>query len=359
MSKKWLSALLLVAVLGVSALAQSAVTLNGAGATFPAPLYAKWATEFKNQTGTEINYRAIGSVGGISAIQGKTVDFGASDAFFADPNNIIIDIPTVAGAVTLTYNLPNVGCVLKFRPSVLAGIFLGTIKQWNDFAIQQDNGSCNLPSANIIVVHRSDGSGTTNAFTSYLAVISPDWKAKVGSGISVNWPTDALGGLAGKGNAGVTQTIQQNPNSIGYVELIYALQNNLPVADLQNPQGEFIRPSLDSTVKALAGLAQIPDDLNLLSLTLNANFAGAYPIVTATYLLVYKDFQNITDPAKEQALVDFFCWGLGSDGQNLGQDFANGLDYANLPQNVRDAAVAKIKSLTFQGQPVNTARFCK
>lgn len=359
MSKKWLSALLFVMVLSASALAQSVVTLNGAGATFPAPLYAKWATEFKNQTGTEINYQAIGSGGGISAIQGKTVNFGASDAFFADPNNNIIDIPTVAGSITLTYNLPDLGCVLKFRASVLAGIFLGTIRQWNDFAIQQDNSSCKLPSASIIVVHRSDGSGTTNAFTSYLSAISPDWKAKVGSGTSVNWPTDALGGLAGKGNAGVAQTIQQNPNSIGYVELIYALQNNLPTADLQNPQGEFVQPTLESTFKALAGLTQIPDNLDLLSQTLNTNFAGAYPIVTATYLLVYKDLQNITDPAKEQALVDFLCWAEGTNGQNLGQDFANALDYANLPQNVRDSAVVKIKSLTFQGQPVNTSRFCK
>ncbi|MBI1743079.1 phosphate ABC transporter substrate-binding protein PstS [Candidatus Acetothermia bacterium] len=357
MLKKWLNVALLVAAIGATAVGQSGVTLNGAGATFPALLYQKWAKEFKTQTGVEINYQAIGSGGGIKAIQDQTVDFGGSDAWLKDDN--IVDIPTVAGAVTLTFNVPALGCTLKLSKLALANIFLGKIRKWNDGVIAAINGGCKLPDANITVVHRSDGSGTTNIFTSYLSKISEEWKTKVGAGTSVNWPTDALGGLAGPGNAGVTQAVTQNPNSLGYVELIYARQNKLPVADVENAKGKFVTPTLDTTRAALAGITTIPADFNLSSEVLDVNADGVYPIVGPTYLLVYKDFRNIKDAAKAQALVDLLCWAVNSNGKSLGQDFADDLDFAALPSNVTTAANNVVKTLTFQGKSVNTARFCK
>jgi phosphate transport system substrate-binding protein len=353
--------LLAVASAGLFSMAQGTVTLNGSGATFPAPIYTKWAQEFAIQTGNiQVNYQPIGSGGGQSAIVSKTVDFAGSDAFCADTKcpAPIVHFPTVGGAVTLTYNLPDLGCVIKLSPLSLSRIFLGQITNWRDAALLADNSTCNLPNSEIIVVHRSDGSGTTSIFTSYLAAISDDWKSQVGSGTSVSWPSDALGGLAGNGNAGVTQAVQQNKFSIGYVELIFALNNNLPVADVQNGQGQFVQPSLESTEAAIANITTIPDDFNISPLALNVNAPGAYPIVGPTYILIYKDLQNITDSAKAQALVDFLCWAVNGNGSSLGQDFANALSYAKLPKNVQDEDNKRIKELTFNGQHVNTSRFC-
>ncbi|MBI1730898.1 phosphate ABC transporter substrate-binding protein PstS [Candidatus Acetothermia bacterium] len=354
-------ALLLLASVGLFSTAQGTVSLNGSGATFPAPIYTKWAQEFATQTGNiQVNYQPIGSGGGQSAIVSKTVDFAGSDAFCAATKcpAPIVHFPTVGGAVTLTYNLPDLGCVIKLTPLNLSRIFLGQIKSWRDAALLADNSTCNLPNSDIIVVHRSDGSGTTSIFTNYLSAISDDWKSQVGSGSSVSWPTDALGGLGGNGNAGVTQAVQQNKFSIGYVELIFALNNNLPVADVQNGQGQFVQPSLESTNTAIANITSIPDDFNISPLALNVNAPGAYPIVGPTYILVYQDLQNITDNAKAQALVDFLCWAVNSNGSSLGQDFANSLSYAKMPKNVTDEDNKRIKQVTFNGQPVNTSRYC-
>ena len=339
-----------VLILGFVALAcnpgggagSGSVNLQGAGATFPNPLYQKWLSEYgKSHPNVRIDYQSIGSGGGVQQLKGQTVDFGASDSPMKDEDlkaapGEILHIPTVLGAVVITYNLNGITQPLRFSPEVIADIFLGKIKKWNDPKIAADNSGVNLPANDITVVHRSDGSGTSAVFTDYLSKVSPEWKEKVGTGTSPSWPV----GLGGKGNEGVTGQVKSTPNTIGYVELAYAVQNKLPVAELKNASGSFITPSID-TVKAAAAAsaANMPDDLRI-SIT-NATGPQAYPISSYTYILVYK---NQKDAAKGKALVDFLWWGIHD-----GESFAKDLQYAPLPDDIVKRAEAKINSVTANG----------
>src|ERR1044071_5644239 len=305
----------------------SSISLQGAGATFPNPLYQKWLSEYgKLHPNIRIDYQSIGSGGGIKQIKEQTVDFGASDAPMKDEDlksapGELLHIPTVLGAVVLTYNLQGVSQPLRFSPAVIADIFLGKIKRWDDAAIKNDNPGVTLPAADITVVHRSDGSGTSAVFTDYLSKVSPEWKEKVGTGTSPKWPA----GLGAKGNEGVTGQVKQTPNTLGYVELAYAVQNKLPVALIKNASGNFVEPSLDAVTAAAAeSLSTTPEDLRV-SIT-NAGGATAYPISSYTYLLVYKDQR---DAAKGKALVDFIWWGIHD-----GERFAKDLQYAPLPADI-------------------------
>ena len=324
------------------------IKIIGAGATFPNPLYQKWFSEYnKAHANVKFDYNSIGSGAGIQQVSEMTVDFGGTDApmnddALAKAKGEILHIPTVLGAVVITYNLPGVTAELKLTPEAIAGIFLGSVKKWNDPLIASANEGANLPSTDITVVRRSDGSGTTFVFTDYLSKVSPEWKGGPGAGTSVTWPV----GLGAKGNEGVTGQIKQTPNSIGYTELIYAEQNKLPVVTIKNSAGQFIRPTLDSTTAAAASVAgQIPDDMRV-SIT-NAPGATAYPISSYTYLLVYKEQP---DEAKGKALVDFLWWAV-HDGEQMARD----LLYAPLPQEVVQKAEAKIKMITFQGKPLRAS----
>lgn len=318
------------------------VQLQGAGATFPNPLYQKWLSEYgKAHPNVKMDYQSIGSGGGIKQIRDQTVDFGASDAPMKDDElkaapGELLHIPTVLGAVVITYNLQGVGPALHFSPDVLADIFLGKIKKWNDPRLSADNAGAKLPATDITVVHRSDSSGTTAVFTDYLSKVSPEWKEKVGSGTAPSWPV----GLGGKGNEGVTGQVKNTPNTIGYVELIYAVQNKLPVAFIKNASGSFVEPTTDSVeAAAAASAANTPDDLRV-SIT-NAQGAQAYPISSYTYLLVYKEQK---DAAKGKVLVDFLWWGI-HDGTN----FAKELSYVPLPDDIVKRAEVKINSITAGG----------
>ena len=320
----------------------SSVTLQGAGATFPAPLYQKWLSEYGNlHPNLKMDYQSIGSGGGIKQIKEQTVDFGASDAPMSDEDlksapGEIVHVPTVLGAVVITYNLEGMKQPLRFSPEVIADIFLGKIKKWNDPKIAADNAGVTLPANDITVVHRSDGSGTSAVFTDYLSKVSAEWKEKVGAGVSPSWPT----GIGGKGNEGVTGQVKNTPNTIGYVELAYAAKNKLPAAHIKNAAGSFIEPSIDAvTAAAAASVANMPDDLRI-SIT-NAPGAQAYPISSYTYILVYK---NQKDAAKGKAIVDFLWWGLHD-----GESFAKELLYAPLPPDVVKKAETKINSVTANG----------
>ena len=335
----------LVASFACNAGSGSSVSLHGAGATFPNPLYQKWLSEYeKVQPGVRIDYQSIGSGGGIKQLKEQTVDFGASDAPMKDEDlksapGEILHIPTVLGAVVITYNLAGVNQPLRFSADVIADIFLGKVTKWNDPKIAADNPGINLPANDITVVHRSDGSGTSAVFTDYLSKVSPEWKEKVGSGTSPSWPI----GIGGKGNEGVTGQVKNTPNTIGYVELAYAVQNKLPVAHIKNSSGSFVEPSIDSvTAAAAASAAETPEDLRV-SIT-NATGAQAYPIASYTYILVYKDQK---DAAKGKALVDFLWWGI-HDGEN----FAKDLQYAPLPDDIVKRAEAKINAITSGGSPL-------
>lgn len=318
------------------------VSLQGAGATFPNPLYQKWLSEYgKAHPNVRIDYQSIGSGGGIKQLKEQTVDFGASDAPMKDEDlksapGEILHIPTVLGAVIITYNLDASTATLKFSPEVVADIFLGKIKKWNDPKIAADNAGVTLPANDITVVTRSDGSGTSAVFTDYLSKVSPEWKEKVGSGTSPRWPV----GISGKGNEGVTGAVKNTPNTIGYVELAYAVQNKLPVAHIKNSSGNFIEPSIDAVTAAASGsAANTPEDLRV-SIT-NAAGPQAYPISSYTYILVYK---NQKDAAKGKALVDFLWWGIHD-----GEAFAKELQYAPLPVDIVKKAEAKISSVTANG----------
>ena len=321
-----------------------AVELTGAGATFPAPFYTKAFDQYAKEFGVKVNYQAIGSGGGIAQIKSKTVDFGASDAFLNDSDlaampATLLHIPMVAGAVVLTYNLPG-SPELKFSPDVLADIFLGKITKWNDPRIVADNASANLPKTNITVVHRSDGSGTTNVFTDYLSKVSPEWKTKVGMNTSVSWPV----GIGGKGNAGVAGLVKQLPGSFGYVELIYALQNNMPYGSLKNLAGNFIKPSLASTSTACAG--DMPADTRV-SMT-NTSAPEGYPIAGFTWILLYKE-QNYANKSREKAdAVVKMLWWMTHEAQK----YAEPLAYAQLPAPVVSKAEAILRSVTYDGTPV-------
>ena len=332
---------LALAVCGVAM--ADGLLVNGAGATFPFPLYSKWFSDYnKKLPAIRFNYQSIGSGGGIKQITERTVDFGASDAPMTDEELSkapgIVHIPTVMGAVVVTYNAPVEG--LKLTPETLAGLFLGKITKWNDPALAKDNAGVKLPDAPITVVHRSDGSGTTNIFTDYLAKVSPEWKQVVGFGKSVKWPV----GLGAKGNEGVTGQVKNTPGAVGYVELAYANQNKLSMAMLRNHDGQFVRPSLEATSEAAAGV-EVPADYRV-SIT-DAKGKGAYPIASFTYLLVYRDQQ---DKAKGEALANFLWWAV-HDGQRT----APGLDYAPLPKAVVEKLEKTISSITIQGKPVSLA----
>jgi len=321
------------------------IHLQGAGATFPNPLYQKWVSEYtKLHPNIRIDYQSIGSGGGIKQIQAQTVDFGATDAAMKDEDlkatpAEILHVPTILGAVVITYNLQGIAQPLRFSPDVIAGIFLGKIRKWNDTRINADNPDANLPASDITVVHRSDGSGTSAVFTDYLSKVSPEWKEKVGSGTSPNWPV----GIGGKGNEGVTGQVKQTPNTIGYVELAYAVQNKLPVALIKNRSGEFVESSFDAVTAAAAeSVATTPEDLRV-SIT-DAAGKTAYPISSYTYILVYKEQK---DPGKGKALVDFLWWGTHD-----GEKFARDLNYAPLPQEIVQRAEAKINSIVSGGKPL-------
>lgn len=325
--------------------AGGAINLQGAGATFPNPLYQKWISEYgKLHPNERIDYQSIGSGGGIKQIQAQTVDFGASDAPMTDDDlkaapGPILHIPTVLGAVVVTYNVPSITQPLNLSPEVVADIFLGKIKKWNDPRLKHDNPSADLPAGDVTVVHRADGSGTSFVFTDYLSKVSPEWKEKVGADKSPKWPV----GQGGKGNEGVTGQIKQQPNTIGYVELAYAVQNKLPVALVKNSAGKFIAPSIDAvTAAAASASAQTPDDLRV-SIT-NSTGENAYPISSYTYILAYKEQKNAD---KGKAVVDFLWWGIHD-----GEQYAKDLLYAPLPEEIVKRTEAKINSITFGGKPL-------
>jgi len=329
-----LGAALLVA--GVSA---QTVKINGAGATFPNPIYSKWFSEYnKLHTNVEINYQSLGSGAGIRQLTNQTVFFGATDGPMTNDQltsapGKVLHIPTVLGAVVPVYNIPNVTAELKFTGAVLADVFLGKITKWNDPAIAKLNAGVNLPATDIVVVHRSDGSGTSYIWADYLAKVSPEWKTKVGVATAVNWPT----GVGGKGNEGVAGLVTQSPGSIGYVELIYALQNKISYGSVQNMAGEFLRASVASvTAAAAAAATKMPPDFRV-SIT-NAEGKGVYPVSSFTWLLLY---EGPKDKVQAKAMVDFVKWAL-TDGQK----YCAELGYAPLPEAVvklEMAALAKVK----------------
>lgn len=320
-----------------------AMLINGAGSTFAAPLYTKWAyTYHQAHPDVQMNYQAIGSGGGIQQVTNHTVDFGASDAYLTPAQKEkapgLMNLPTVLGAVVLAYNVPELANTeLKLNGPVIADMYLGKIKTWNDPAIAQLNPGVKLPNTPVVIAHRADGSGTTAIFTDYLGKVSPEWKQKVGSSTAVSWPV----GLGGKGNDGVTGIVKQNPGGFGYVELAYAEQNHLPVATLQNADGKFLKASVETT-SAAAAQVQVPEDFAV-SIT-NAPGANAWPITGFTYVLLYPSYSQ----AKDAAMLRFFHWGLTQGG-----DAAKALDYAPLPQEVQQKVLAKLKTITVNGQPVD------
>ncbi len=320
----------LVATLTVGAASAQQVLINAGGATFPYPIYSKWFDEYhKKFANIAINYASIGSGGGIAQVTAGTVDFGASDGPMNDTQikefqdkrgSAILHFPTVMGADVPTYNIPGVTAQLNLTGEALAGIFMGKITKWDDPAIAKANTGVKLPSNNIVVVHRSDNSGTTYIWTDYLSKVSKDWATKPGRGTSVDWPV----GLGGKGNEGVSGSIQQTANSIGYVELIYAIQNKMTYGKVQNAAGEFVLASLAGVTAAAAAVKEMPEDFRV-SIT-NAPGKGVYPISSFTWLLIPS---KISDPAKKAAIKDFLKWML-ADGQKM----TEALSYAQLPKAV-------------------------
>lgn len=326
MKKLGLTAILIM--LPLVALGQSSPTLlNAAGATFPYPIYSKWFDEYhKLHANIQINYASVGSGAGIRQLLEGTVDFGASDGPMSDEQLAqakvrVLHFPTVLGAALPTYNIPGIAEELNFTRQALAGIFLGKITKWNDPALASANPGVNLPAEDIVVIHRSDGSGTTYIWTDFLSKVSEEWKTRVGRNTSVNWPV----GLGGKGNEGVAGLIKQTPYSIGYVELIYAIQNNISYGRVQNAAGKFVKADLASVSAAAAGAARtMPDDFRV-SIT-NPLGENVYPISSFTWLLIP---ERITDPAKRDAIKGFLHWML-TDGQN----YTEGLSYGRLPSAV-------------------------
>jgi phosphate transport system substrate-binding protein len=329
--KRFAGLFLVVLCLAGIVWADSALSINGAGATFPYPMYSKWFDEYhKKNANIQINYQSIGSGGGIKQVTEGTVDFGATDGPMNDEQikayqdkhgSGILHFPTVMGAVVPTYNVPGVATDLNFTPEALAGIFLGKVTKWNDPLIAGANKGVNLPANVIVVVHRADGSGTSYCWTDYLSKVSDEWKQKVGKGTSVNWPV----GLGGKGNEGVTGTVKNTPNSIGYVELIYAESNKIPYGSVKNSAGAFVKASLAAVSAAAAGAAKdMPEDFRV-SIT-DAPGNTSYPISTFTWLLIPAKF---SDAAKRDAIKGFVKWAL-ADGQN----YAESLSYAKLPKEV-------------------------
>ena len=335
--KNSISVLALVAVT-TAVPASAEVLINGAGATFPYPIYSKWFSEYaKIEQSVKFNYQSIGSGGGIKQITAQTVDFGASDKYLTDDElkaapGKLIHIPMVMGAVVITYNVPGVAKGLKITPEALIGIYQGKITMWNDAKLAGDNAGVKLPAKPIVVVHRSDGSGTTSIFTDYLSSVSQEWARKVGKGTSVNWPV----GLGGKGNEGVSGQIKTTPYSIGYVELAYAIENKLSFALLKNKSGKFVEPSIHSTTAAAAAAAKhMPSDYRV-SLV-NQSGKDAYPIVGFTWLLVY---EHQKDAVKGKKLVEFLNWSM-----HKGQKMAAPMLYAPLPENVQRMVETTIRTI--------------
>jgi phosphate transport system substrate-binding protein len=329
-------------VMGLGVASAQQILINAAGATFPYPMYSKWFDEYHKKFPTlQFNYQSIGSGGGIKQVTEGTVDFGASDGpmnetqlkEFQDKHGFgILHFPTVMGADVPVYNVAGVSSDLSFTPEALAGIFLGKITKWNDPELMKANPGVKLPAADIVVVHRSDGSGTTYIWTDYLSKVSKEWEMKAGRGTSVNWPV----GLGGKGNEGVSGQVQQTPNSIGYVELIYAVQNKMKTGKVKNAAGNFVEASLAGVTAAAASSKEMPDDFRV-SIT-NAPGKDAYPISSFTWLLIP---EKITDPAKKKAITEFLKW-MVADGQKMTEALA----YAQLPKTViakETKAIAKIQ----------------
>jgi phosphate transport system substrate-binding protein len=319
-------------------------SLTGAGATFPNPIYSKWFSEYNKKTGVQINYQSIGSGGGIKQYTEGTVDFGASDGPMTEDQmqavgGHVLHIPTVMGAVVLTWNLPALGAtVLKFDGPTLVDIFLGKVTKWNDKRLTALNPGVKLPDQDIIVVHRSDGSGTSYIFTDYLSKISDEWKNKVGKATSVNWPV----GLGGKGNEGVTQQVKQTEGSLGYVELIYAEANKLPYAEVKNASGQFVKPSLESVTQA-ASSAKFDKNTDFRVSITNAPGQGSYPISSFTWLLVRPDMKDVE---KGKAMKGFLEWMVSPEAQSM----ASGLVYAPLPKEVVELVKERIKTLKAGGK---------
>jgi phosphate transport system substrate-binding protein len=320
------------------------VDLTGAGATFPYPLYSKWFDEYAKLTGVKINYQPIGSGGGIRQLSEGTVDFGATDSPMSDAElakakfGPILHIPTVLGAVVITYNIPALSASLNLTPQVLADIFSGKITKWNDARLVSLNPGVSLPSSDILVVHRSDGSGTTYIFTDYLSSAVPSWKATIGKGKEVSWPA----GLGAKGNEGVAGQVKQTPGAIGYVELAYAKQNRLPIAAVKNKAGKFVIASVPAVTAAAAGVAKtLPANTDFRISVADAPGPDAYPISSFTWILVY---QHQTDAVKGKKLVDFLNWAL-----TYGEPEAASLDYAPLPSEMTPKVKAKVATIDFAG----------
>ncbi len=338
-----------VAATPTKASAAGSLLINGAGATFPYPLYSRWFYEYAFvNTAAKFNYQSIGSGGGITQIKAKTVDFAGSDAILSDADYAAVApaklqmLPTVAGAVVPTYNVKELQGkdALVFDAKVLSDIFLGKIKKWNDPAIAALNPNLTLPNKDIIVVHRSDGSGTTFIFTDYLSAVNAEWKEKVGKSTSVNWPV----GLGGKGNEGVAGTVGQNDGALGYVELAYAKQNKLAYAKVKNAAGTVVEATAKTTQTAMADFAANMPDTLAISIV-NAPGKESWPIAGYTYLIIYMDQQ---DCIRGKAVVDFVKWALG----DAAAKFATDLEYVALPDNVRAQVLAKVGQVTCQGQPI-------
>ena len=317
------------------------VDLTGAGATFPYPLYSKWFAMYAEKTGVKINYQSIGSGGGIRQLSERTVDFGASDAPMTDEEmgratgGSVLHVPTVLGAVVVTYNLPGVSDALKLSGDVVADIFLGRITRWSDTRIASLNDGVTLPDADILVVHRSDGSGTTYIFTDFLNAVSPAWSRGPGKGKEVQWPA----GLGAKGNEGVAGQVKQTPGAIGYVELAYATQNRLPTASIQNPEGHFVAPTIDAVTAAAAGaIGSLTDETDYRISIVNAPGAMSYPISSFTWMLVYR---NGGDSVKTKKLTEFLVWALHEGGQS-----AASLDYAPLPGSMVSRLDSVVRSIS-------------
>lgn len=337
MKKALLLALCAICLVGMNDGANAQMLINGAGATFPYPLYAKWFHEYaKVDPSVRFNYQSIGSGGGQKQILAETVDFGASDGPMSDENlakapSKLLHIPTVGGAVVLSYNLPG-NPTLKLDGPTVVDLFMGKIAKWNDPRIAEQNPELKLPKMDVIVVHRSDGSGTSYIFTDYLSSVSEEWAKKVGKNTSVNWPT----GLGGKGNEGVSGQIKQLPGAVGYVELAYATQNKLAFAQLKNAAGNYITPTLESVTQAFA-TAEIPEDFRFSMV--NPSGETAYPIAGCTWLLVY---QQQKDPTKGKKLVEFLKW-----AETEGETMAKSLDYAPLPKNLQERVLKRIETIQF------------
>ncbi|MEK7356178.1 MAG: phosphate ABC transporter substrate-binding protein PstS [Bdellovibrionota bacterium] len=322
----------------IQAHAEDKILINGAGATFPAPIYSKWFQEYnKSNPKIEINYQSIGSGGGIKQLTAKTVDFGASDAPMSDTEitaagGNVLHIPTVLGAVTITYNVPGVKSALSLDGATVAELFSGKITKWNDAKIKTLNKGVALPDTAVVPVYRSDSSGTTSVFTEYLAKVSPEWKSGIGQGKTVKWPA----GLGGKGNEGVTGQVKNTPGSVGYVELAYAMAEKLPIAMIKNKAGQYVLANLESVSAAAAGaLKSMPEDFRV-SIT-DADGKGSYPIAAFTYLLVYKDMPG----TKGEEFVKFLNWAM-----DAGQKQASTLQYAQLPTPMVVKVKEKIKTIT-------------